>query len=57
MANLNPVRNSKVDKNTEQSPLEVSRQLLTEQKAKISKGVNRHEFLTLITAGVYPLKT
>jgi len=57
MGNLNPVRNSKVDKNTEQSPLEISRQFLTGQKAKISNGVNRREFLTLITSGIYPLKT
>ena len=32
---MNPVRNSKLDKNMEQAPLEVSRQFLTVQKAKI----------------------
>ena len=51
MKNLNPVRDSKVDKNTEQSPLEMSRQLLSRQKAKISNGVNHRKFLSLAAGG------
>ena len=48
--NINPVRNSKVDKNMEQIPLEVSSQLLREQKTNISNGVNRRNFLKLAGA-------
>jgi len=67
MNNPNPVRNSKMDKNMEQSPLEVGRPLSTGQKEKISRktrgnrrpsttpefsnGVNRREFLSLVAGG------
>jgi len=43
---MNPVRNSRMDKNIEQFLLEVGRPHST-QKEKISNGVNRREFLKL----------
>ncbi len=50
MENLCPVRNSKAHKNTEQSSLELSRQL-PKHKTKISNGVNRRQFLSLVAGG------
>jgi len=53
--NINPVRNSKVDKNMNQSLLEVGRQFLQGQNAEISNGVNRRDFLKVVGVGAASL--
>ena len=51
MANFYPVRNCKSHNNMECAPLEMSRQFMSKQKAVISNGVNRREFLNIVAGG------